>query len=119
MDYTQASKLLGNRDSCKVGNNTWIHRMGGNGDIAVRLHSTYVVTMHADGTYTLRTGGWKTTTTKDRINAYSPARVYQRAGIWYLGNTQPPARGRPMNAEFFEGVRIDSNGRPIACEVAA
>lgn len=43
--------------------------------MAVRLHNTDVVTYHPDGTATLYTGGWMTVTTKDRINAWSPARV--------------------------------------------
>src|SRR5262249_27597834 len=59
-------------------NNTRLIRCGD--DYAVVLHSTAVVTIHQDGTYTLRTGGWRTVTTKDRINKYSPARVYSTNG---------------------------------------
>lgn len=48
------------------------------GSIAVRLHRTDVVTFLADGRVVLNTGGWTTVTTQDRINRFSPARVYSQ-----------------------------------------
>lgn len=55
----------------------------------VRYHDTDVVTAHTDGRITLRTGGWKTATTKTRMNQaanefgleYS---VWQKAGQWFV-----------------------------------
>src|SRR5439155_16066680 len=38
------------------------------GTVAVRYHRTDVATLHPDGTVTLRTGGWRTVTTRRRIN---------------------------------------------------
>lgn len=67
----------------KVGNNTYASILADN-SVAITLHSTDVVTIHEDGTYTLRTGGWQTVTTKDRINQYSPVRVYQRNYEWFV-----------------------------------
>lgn len=52
-----------------------------NGDVAVRLHNTDVVTYHPDGTATIYTGGWLTVTTKDRINAYAPVGAYSTGGL--------------------------------------
>jgi len=60
------------------------------GSYAVRLHATDVVTIHADGTFTLDTGGWYTVTTKDRINRYSPARVYSERGVWCVWTDSDP-----------------------------
>lgn len=67
----------------KVSNNTYAEILSDN-SVAVTLHSTPVVTIHEDGTYTLRCGGWQTVTTKDRINQYSPVRVYQRNYEWFV-----------------------------------
>lgn len=86
MTHTEAvSMVRGKRNatSRKVGNNTRAI-LRENGDVQIVLHSTPVVTIHKDGTYTLRTGGWNTVTTKDRINQYSPVRVYQRDYQWYV-----------------------------------
>jgi hypothetical protein len=73
----------------KLQNNTYLHARS-NGDYAVRLHSTDVVTIHADGTYSLNTGGWETVTTKDRINNYGPARVYSHRGTWAVMHSDDP-----------------------------
>jgi hypothetical protein len=69
-------------------NNTYLVQRGE--DYAVRLHNTDVVTIHADGTYTLNTGGWETVTTKDRINGYGPARVYSHRGVWAVWHSSDP-----------------------------
>jgi hypothetical protein len=74
----------------KLGNNTYLEerRFPGVHDAscipsyAVRLHDTDVVTLHPDGSQTLNSGGWRTVTTKDRINAYSIAGVWSERGEW-------------------------------------
>lgn len=52
----------------------------------VRLHKTNVVTFHSDGSIVLDSGGWKTVTTKDRMNRALPEgwSVYSDRGVWYL-----------------------------------
>lgn len=72
----------------KLQNNTYLVERGSN--YAVRLHNTDVVAIHADGTYTLNTGGWETVTTKDRINGYGPARVYSHRGVWAVWHSSDP-----------------------------
>ncbi len=57
--------------------------------VAIRYHATDVVTYHKDGRIVLNSGGYRTMTTKDRMNCYSPASVYQESGLWYVG---PPYR---------------------------
>lgn len=64
-----------NRESRKVGNNTYLKRRGDD-TIAVRLHDTDVVTYHRNGDIVLDTGGWMTVTTKDRINSFIPYGEY-------------------------------------------
>lgn len=91
-----------NRSSRKIGNNTWgvIHD---NGDVGIILHRTEVVTIHADGTYTLRSGGWRTVTTKDRMNTYCPFRVYQHKGEWSVCYFDGVER---HTVEYFDGMRV-------------
>ena len=52
----------------------------------VKLYGTIVVFIHQNGDYTLNSGGWKTSTTKDRINKFSPFRVYVEKGKWFVGD---------------------------------
>lgn len=106
--YQQAAELLASArgDSKPLANNTRLYRRGD--DYAVRLHSTDVVTLHPDGTYTIDAGGWKTATTKQRICDYSPARLYQEAYSWYL-STHTGRVAFPR----YDSVRIDADGYPI------
>lgn len=107
LTYEEAVATLKNRESKKLENNTYLHRIDAD-TLAVRLHATDVVLIHRDGSYTLNSGDWRTVTTKDRINGYSPASVYQTRFIWFLGSV-----------EFVDGMRVDSSGAVIseACAV--
>lgn len=78
-NYTQAETYLaGGRnknDRPLPGNGTRLTRDTDTGDISVTYHGTPVVTYHPDGTLTVTHGGWKTKTTAERIETYSPLRV--------------------------------------------
>lgn len=81
-DWFGADTILqGGRDKDErvVGNNRRLIRLSDE-SIALRLHSTNIVTYHQDGTCTLYMGGWDTVITKRAINDYSPARVYSAGG---------------------------------------
>lgn len=101
MNYQTAKDTIKNRDSKKLGNNTYLLPAGD--AFAVRLHQTDVVLIHADGTYTLNSGGWQTPTTKDRINEYTPARLHQAKGLWYNRD----------GSLFYDGMTIDAAGHPL------
>ncbi len=86
MTHSEAVKMVRgktNKDTRKVGNNTYAEILV-DGSVGIALHGTTVVCIHPDNSATLNTGGWHTSTTKDRMNKYSPVRVYQRKGQWYL-----------------------------------
>lgn len=104
MTHTEAARKFATaRDPAQgkpLANNTRLYKAGD--DYEIWLHNTPVVTIHANGTYTLESNGWRTRTTKDRINSYSPACVYQRRRVWYIGTV-----------EFRDGMRVDAVGRPI------
>lgn len=78
-------KTIG-RMAVKLGNNTYLVR--DDDDLSVRLHETNVVTYHADGSITLRTGGWFSRTTKDRMNTHLPSdlSVQSKKGDWFVVN---------------------------------
>lgn len=73
MNFQEADRLLQGRcsQSRKLENNTYLQRSDGN-TIAVRLHSTDILTFHADGRIEVSTGGWNTITTRYRLNRYLP-----------------------------------------------
>lgn len=74
----------------KVSNNTWLIRQE-DGSIALRLHATIIVTVDKAGKITLNSGGWRTPTTKGRINdalqellrGNAPG-ISQVDGIWLI-----------------------------------
>jgi hypothetical protein len=72
-------------------NGTRSHRVlrGTDGDIILRLHSTNVVTLHADGTETINTGGWHTITTMKFISEHSRARVWRASNQLYVRTDSP------------------------------
>ena len=109
MSYGEAEAKLETARDRKAGkpleNNTRLVEVGETA-FGIKLHATVVVTIHNDGTYELNSGGWRTVTTKDRINNYSPARVSQEAGIWYIATR--------LGWRIFEdGVIVDAYGEPV------
>jgi hypothetical protein len=96
MTYERASELVASSrtKTRKVGNNTYLEAVAGG--VAVRLHRTHVVVIHPDNTYTLNSGGWRTSTTKNRINQFSPAGLVQKRGEWLVRGSVP----------FADGMRI-------------
>lgn len=88
MTHTEATKMvLGktNRSQRKIGNNTYAY-IQHDGSVAIELHGTKVVVLYPNGLVKLNSGGWRTHTTKKRINQYSPVRIYQEKYQWYLAN---------------------------------
>jgi len=93
------------RTSKKLCNNTYIEPRGD--AIAIRLHDTDILTFKPDGSCVVSSGGWKTHTTKDRINTLcAPLRLYQARGMWSWSTGDP----------FSDGDVISEDGallRPI------
>lgn len=114
MNYQSAdAKLTGrNRERRKLANNTYLERRGEN--IAVRLHETDVLTFAPDGSVTLDSGGWKTVTTKARMNEYlgHGLRISQSRGQWYVYDYSK----RMDIAVYADGMRITSDGKLDGCE---
>lgn len=82
--YVGFFKKTGKNKTKRVANNT-LEIDYGNGKKAIRFHNTDILTFD-NGFVTLDNGGWKTKTTKERINAYlpSPYWIEQKNYEWYV-----------------------------------
>lgn len=96
-NYNEALARLNNRQSRKLENHTYLQNTGN--AIVVKLHETNVVTFQKDGMIILNSGGWLTSTTKDRINKYSPCRITQAKGLWTVNGKYAFADG----ITFYKG----------------
>jgi hypothetical protein len=97
--YKEAVNLLGQRESKKIGNNTYLKKLEG-GNIGVKLHDTFVVTYTPNNSVILNSGGWKTVTTKARINEYTDVRLSQKNSLWTIGGHM-----------FTDGMEVFENGK--------
>lgn len=97
--FQQATELLAKRAIRRLANNTYLQQEAPN-ECVIRLHSNPIVTIHRDGSYKLSSCGWRTNTTKSRINQYSPVGVSQVKGVWYIETIEG---GRVI---FTDGIRV-------------
>lgn len=103
-DYAEALRHLGNRPGYRAGHNTRVVREGYAGLPALRYHDTDVVTYHPDGSLVLDSGGWRTVTTKDRLNQVGAVRVWSERSVWYVG-------WHSGIHAFADGIRLYPDGR--------
>lgn len=122
--YVDARRLLTTgRDPAfrKVANNTYLHLvqsgvLDAHGrdlpSVAVQYHNTIIALFEHNGRITLRTGGWNTSTTKERLNIIAGARatIFQRKGQWYVQNHQ---EGWQV-ADWEEGYTLWDNDQGIS-----
>jgi hypothetical protein len=112
--YQQAKDYLQGKKSRPYAHNTRIiidtldlgHEV-----ITVTYHDNPVVNFFPDGTVTYSSCGWKTPTTKERINWFLPDgfRVYQEKSVWYLAKV---INWDWQNAErfiFADGIAIKAD----------
>jgi len=95
--YKQLHELAQTRKR-KLGNNTYLVVRDDNG-YSVKLHDTEVV-IHYKDRIVLNSGGYKTLTTKSRMNDYSTHTIYQKNHVWYVDNEIP----------FEDGITLYDNG---------
>ena len=107
MNYTEAVKKLGTRDSRKLCNNTYLQRRV-DGNVVVKLHGTDVLIFRPDDSVEYQTGNWHTNTTKDRMNSYGADGrwIWQEKGVWTIGT-------RDKRVLYKDGVTITKRGRII------
>ena len=87
-------------DSKIIDTNTFLYHQ--DDDEVVRLHMTDIVRKKPDGTIILNDGGWKTPTTKARMNdAIAPYMIHQEKGKWYV-----ILRGVPGRLSYVTGMKL-------------
>jgi hypothetical protein len=55
--------------------------------VILSLHGNAIACKDPDGTLRVRSAGWETSTTKERLNGISGVSVWQSKGLWYLNGT--------------------------------
>ena len=100
--YVGIFKKTGAKKSERIGNNTL--RVNYPDREAIRLHDTDILTFQADHVK-LDSGGWRTHTTKARINQYLPSgvRVTQKDFEWFVEDS----RDHTVKP-FVDGMTISS-----------
>ena len=75
-----------------------------NEHITVKFHDSDICEIYQDNTVILFSCGYKTVTTKDRLNKFipSPFRVYQETGLWFVWNYKTQEK-----YPFNEGITIN------------
>jgi len=111
LTYQTADALLGHRDGRKIANNTYLERRSEH-RIAIRLHSTDVVTLTPEW-IELDSGGWHTRTTWDRMS-YAPIRVSggRPGAVILLAGEGWDCGGHP----YFDGIRLTADATALAEE---
>lgn len=86
--FGEAAAYLGNRDDVRIMHNTSLVRDHLTGGIAVVLHRTPILRFLPDGRIMLHSGGYRSVTTKRRMNVFLPAGigVMQKDYEWYVTN---------------------------------
>ena len=70
----------------KIAFETWADWNPVSDCIHVVYHDTEIATLYPDGSVKVNSGGWRTKTTKYRLNAYIPQQftLYADKGVWYV-----------------------------------
>jgi len=92
--FDEAVTILGGKTRQKVDHNTYVEQLAPN-EIGVRLYDTIIVRYFRNGSTRLYSGGFQTVTTKKRIEEFSPCRVNQKKGRWFVNGV-----------EFQEGIEV-------------
>jgi hypothetical protein len=130
--YREAREVLGSRSRRKLDRNTYLEtRETTNGQaVAVRFHQTDIVTFFPDRSIVVKTDGWKTRSTAERIERYLPRKKpgdystgkqpkrFWRNRFWIEGKTFSGFMGkgpshhewRLVNWDTHQAVSMDGRG---------
>ena len=133
----KTSEIMGNVTDAKkvtrIGHNT-VRWLGQDDAERIRYTHTDILTHKPDGTWFFNSGGWRTITTRQRLNEYGPVRVWQKKRVWYAskdgsepivlfadGMTWHPDRGfegtgTPLDKALIKKIKAYSQS--LDCSVA-
>lgn len=108
-DYYRSYKdwvdFLGTKTYKKVCHQTNV-RLNYNLSIGISYWNTNFVTIYPSGNIELNSSGYRTVTTKSRLNQFTPYRVviFQKDYVWYIVDSYGDM------TEFVDGIKLDSKG---------
>jgi len=108
-NYESLSEFLGKKESKKIGNNTFLERLQPN-VLGIRLHGTHIIEIDPTDIMKLKTNGWWSRTTKDRLNQFLGCRgvsIYQKDNNWTI-------KGMNGSFQFNDDIMVTSDGDVIA-----
>jgi len=116
--YEAAVHLLGGCTRRKLCHNTYLQRDHVSGGIGIHLHENQIVLFQENKPMRISSCGWKTVTTKQRLNRCLPphCHLYQVKFDWEVDIIMvEPRTGRmkPVPHRFFDGMEIDDRGNSI------
>jgi hypothetical protein len=113
-NYSQALAYLGGKKERPYAHNTRIEidtlNMG-HEVITIKYHGNPVVNMFPNGVNTYSSCGWKTSTTKERINWFLPEGfvLSQDRSVWYISDRRNGWESAKRFV-FADGIAIDASG---------
>ena len=102
MNYETAKNQWDNTRKRKLANNTYLVKSQADDSFGIKLHNTIIIELYPNKTV-FNTNGWRTVTTKARINEFTEFNCYQDRGIWYIG------KGISWNKNFNSFVVFADN----------
>jgi hypothetical protein len=119
LDFQQCQEIIAAQykrglDKKKLANNTYLRKLDED-TFAITLHQTdvvFIVEHNGETVYRLNSGGYQTVTTKDRLKTFSPARIYQKRGVWYLNEDGYTSDGK-NDVLYFDGIEINKQGKVL------
>lgn len=103
--YSDFDDMYHNSRKRHLAGNTHFYKRD-DGGYGVIYYNTEVATLYSDRTV-LRTGGWWTVTTKDRIERFTPWQLFSGKGRRLAGNWDG------KDYLFVEGIAITNDGKAI------
>ena len=91
----------------KIIDNNTIEYTRPDGVKMIRFHGTDIMTFPKKGGVILNSGGWKTVTTKERMNSYNgECTIIQDKGMWYVSTSSNSYQGKDSRIPYFDGIKI-------------
>jgi hypothetical protein len=108
LNYSALDEYLGNKEAKKIGFETYIERID-DYEIAIKHYRTNIMLVDVTNIITINTKGWRSKTTKDRLNQFLHCRgvqITQKKGEWYL-------HGSNGDFPYKDGVEVHTDGYVI------
>ena len=104
--YQRAKELMkkARNGQRKLTGNTYLFLMPDNLSYGICYHRTTIIVIHPNNRYTLNSGGWRTVTTKQRMNNLAGAHVFQHDWQWFYGDKNTP---------YSDHCTIDESGKLV------